>query len=185
MVGGVCPRRFVGDDIIVLCCVTRCVRPWKVSEQRFVQFGADADWCRMRWVRPRRGSKNLFCKSLLFKSKNLDCMSMRWVGPARGSKNLCCISFYLQRGKCGRGGQTGRPTDKHIHTHTRARAPTRHTHVTKHIRRCCGHTKMRSVDLVNNSLLGSRPLWLSDSITDSGCGRSQPPFRGGGVGGNG
>ena len=156
MVGGVCPRRFVGDDIIVLCCVTRCVRPWKVSEQRFVQFGANADWCRMRWVRPRRGSKN-----------------------------LCCISFYLQRGKCGRGGQTGRPTDKHIHTHTRARAPTRHTHVTKHIRRCCGHTKMRSVDLVNNSLLGSRPLWLSDSITDSGCGRSQPPFRGGGVGGNG
>ena len=56
--------------------------PWK-------QFGANADWCQMRWV-----------------------------GPPRGSKNLYCISIYLQRGKCGRGGQTGRQTDKHIHTHT-------------------------------------------------------------------
>ena len=131
-------------------------------------------------------AKIFFVKVCFSKAKIL--IAFRCGGWGRQEEAKIFVAFhFIYRGGSAAGGdrQADRRISTYTHTHTRARAPTRHTHVTKHIRRCCGHTKMRSVDLVNNSLLGSRPLWLSDSITDSGCGRSQPPFRGGGVGGNG
>ena len=102
--------------MIVLCCVTRCVRPWKVSEKGFVQFGGNADWCRMRWMRPPRGSKNLYCISKVFFSKAEILIAFRCGGWGRQEEAKIFIVFHVMyRG--GSAAEGDRQADRRISTY--------------------------------------------------------------------